>query len=312
MQETRSDRVVTPGADLGAVRENLYPGALAHVRDWDARRLDTNAHVKHSSQALCLSVFGTIAESPRRKELTQAILAEAGLLLVAVDEPTLECEVRDDWELLRERGGQHSTCPDVLITWPDAVLTVESKFTERPDVCGQPKRRRRTIRTGGGKREAVMAACSGNYEPGSDLVTGSRAACRLTVREGPREARRYWEIAPRLFRQGAITAPQKPCPFADGRYQLMRNLSYAAAWAERAGVAEFGFLLAYAGGWRRAGETEEVYERFHAMLLPEVAERVGSITYERIAALLGHSGHGDDVELAEWIGKRLRDGVAGR
>jgi hypothetical protein len=310
--EVGCDQLVRHAGDLDAVRQNIYPGALAHVRDWDAHRLDANAHVKHSSQALCISVFGTIAANQHRKELTQEILREAGVLLVVADEPNLECEVRDDWELLRERGGQHSTCPDVLITWPDVVLTVESKFTERPDACGQPKPRRRTVDAGGEMRKAVVAACSGNYEPGSDLVTSSLAPCRLTVKDGPREARRYWEIAPRLFRPEVIKSPQKPCPFADGRYQLMRNLGYAAAWAERAGLADFGFLLAYAGGWRRAAETKEVYEKFHAMLLPDVVGRVGSITYEQIAALLRHSGDRDGIALADWIDERLCEGMASR
>jgi hypothetical protein len=37
------------------------------------------------------------------------------------------------------------------------------------------------------------------------------------------------------------------------------------------------------------------------MLLPSVAERVGSITYERIAKVLGASGRPEDGRLRAWI-----------
>lgn len=54
-----------------------------------------------------------------------------------------------------------------------------------------------------------------------------RAACRLTVQDGARRARRYWEVAPSLFRPETLSVP-RPCPFASDPYQLMRNLAFAS------------------------------------------------------------------------------------
>jgi hypothetical protein len=153
-------------------------------------------------------------------------------------------------------------------------------------------------------------ACNGNYEVGSDLATGTDAPCRLTLPERNRAARRYWELAPLLFRQDAITTPQRPCPFADRRNQLMRNLAFAAAWAERGGLSEFGMVLAYVGRAPRAAETRDVYERFKSMLLPAAATCVGVITYEEIAAVLRATGDPDDADLARWIDRRIDDGLA--
>ena len=81
-------------------------------------------------------------------------------------------------------------------------------------------------------------------------------------------------------------------PFAR-TYQLMRNLSFAAAWAERGELSDFGLLLAYVGD----APNEALFRRFRGMLLPSVAERVGSITYERIAKVLGASGRPEDGRL---------------
>jgi hypothetical protein len=294
---------------LDCVLANLYPGALRHVEGWGLDRLDSNAHVVHSSQALCLSVFGTIAESERCAELMQLVLSEAGIAGISRSSgtPTIECEVRDDWQLLRERGGRHSTCPDVLVTWDDAVLTLESKFTERLDRCSQVKRRKRRNDQGA---TMPVPACTGNYEAGSDLITDSPEPCRLTIVDGQREPRRYWEIASSLFLPEVVCAPQRPCPFADGRHQLMRNLCYAAALADRRGVDVFGFVLVHS---RAAGSSAGgVFDRFRRMLLPDVADRVGSVTYERIAELLGASASSEDIRLSEWLSERLRRGAPAR
>jgi Restriction Endonuclease associating with ARP len=281
------------------------------VREWEPGRLDANAHVLWSSQALCVSVFGSIAESPHRDELVATILTEAGVGLGPSGSATLDCEVRNEWGLLRERGGKHPTCPDVLVSWPDAVMTIESKFTEQLDGCGQLKPSRRTFIVDGKPTRMRGAACSGNYEPRSDLTRKMDAdvSCRLTVAEGGREARRYWELAPRLFKPECIETPQRPCPFAR-TYQLMWNLSFAAAWAERGELSDFGLLLAYVGDAPNAAKSEALFRKFRGMLLPSVAERVGSITYERIAKVLGASGRPEDGRLRTWIAARLSEGLA--
>jgi hypothetical protein len=94
-----------------AVHRNLCPAALQHVRDWEPGRLDANAHVPWSSHALCVSVFGSIAEVHHRDELVGSILAAADVKLRPTGAATLECEVRNQWELLRDRAGTTRPAP---------------------------------------------------------------------------------------------------------------------------------------------------------------------------------------------------------
>jgi hypothetical protein len=44
-----------------------------------------------------------------------------------------------------EYGGINPTCPDVLIRWPRAVLTVKSKFTEHWLPSGHPPQKRAVV-----------------------------------------------------------------------------------------------------------------------------------------------------------------------
>jgi hypothetical protein len=267
--------------------KNLFPGALAHVRNWPKGRLEPRSQSPISSQALCISVFGSIAESPNCAALMDAILAEAGIELARSGKPEVECEVRGRREVLNEHGGVNPTCPDVLAIWPDSVLTVESKFTETLAPCLQIDTR----------------ACSGEHKVGSDLGTKTDAPCRLAVavnkgKRGYRSARLYWEIGKQCFKPEVLAPPRSPCPFADGKFQLMRNLCFAAALAQAEKRQNFGFLLAYAGNSRSAAETAKEFETFCAMLLPDVADRVGSVTYEQIAEVLADN---DEQALSEWL-----------
>jgi hypothetical protein len=275
---------------------NLYPGALPHVADWAPGRLEARSHVAWSSQALCVSVWGTIAESVGRSAILGDVLAAAGVELDLGAGPQIECEVRGHRDVLCEFGGANPTCPDVLIRGPGAVLTVESKFTEYLGGCSQAK--------ANAKRSS---ACSGNYERGSDLRTKTDAPCRLTVQERNRTPRRYWEVGKGLFRPEVVCSPRRPCPFRDGHYQLMRNLCFAAALGERESRPHAGLLVAYVGGARAASANERTFAEFRAMLLLDVSRRVGAIRYEQIATIVGAHG---ETTLATWIDGRLRAGVA--
>jgi hypothetical protein len=293
------------------VRENLFPGALPHVDRHVGELLEERSNVPWSSQALCISVFGAIAESPARAELMQQTLTAAGVSVQPEGDPELLCEVRGRRDVLNEIGGSNATCPDVLVEWPSLTLTIESKFTEHLSPCGQIDLRQRQGRT-----EIRPKKCSGNHELGSDLRTRTDAACRLTVpenegRRGYRSERWYWKVGAGLFRQDVLAPPRSPCPFADGKYQLMRNLCFAAALAAKhSSRHDFAFVLAYVGQAKSASGSEADFAAFHEMLLPEAAARTGAITYEKIAAMLKENGQG---ELAEWVDERLRAGVvAGR
>ena len=78
--------------------------------------MDANADSPRSSQALCVSVFGTIAEHPNRQSILGAVLAAADLELPVSATPTLDCEVRGRYEVLSEHGAANATSPDVLVT----------------------------------------------------------------------------------------------------------------------------------------------------------------------------------------------------
>ncbi|MFN2469718.1 MAG: hypothetical protein ABR583_01785 [Gaiellaceae bacterium] len=181
-------------------RENLFRAALAHVDKHVGALLEDRSNVVWASQALCISVFGTIAESSNRGELMRRILAAARIGVDPAGEPDLRCEVRGRRDVLNEFGGANATCPDVLVEWPTLTLTIESKFTEHLGPCGQI-----ALRRGKSGTTIVAKKCSGDHETGSDLGTKTAAACRLTVpenegRRGYRSPRRYWEVAGSLFR----------------------------------------------------------------------------------------------------------------
>ncbi len=279
---------------------NVYEGARPYFKElWDAGVIDSNASVPHSSQSLCISVFGGVRALEDRGMVMAAILEAAGITAFPSYSPTITCEERSGRDLLNEHGGRHPTCPDALSCWgDDAVLVVESKFTEQFGACSQVKSRH----------------CSGNYEVGSDLFGGSDAACRLSVdhvqivrgREQIRTARRYWEISERLFQQVHLVEGQHPCPFSDGRYQLMRNLSYARAHADRHRIPLAGFLVTYCDRAKNADHSKTAYACFSSMLLPEYADKVGMVSYETVAQILRKEG---EHKFANWLDGKLDDVV---
>src|SRR4051812_13211737 len=95
----------------------LYEGARTHVSRWKRGRLEGRSAVPHSSQTLCISVFGSLDGHPKGQEIVSAICAEAGVR-VPDAAPEIECEVRSHPDLLNEYGASNPTSPDVLVKWP--------------------------------------------------------------------------------------------------------------------------------------------------------------------------------------------------
>jgi hypothetical protein len=279
--------------EMTAAERNLYPGALPHVASWPAgRALDSNAGSPISSQALCVSVFGALAGRPHRGQITTAILAAAGLEPpTGSSRPLVDCEVRGQRVLLNEYGGPNATSPDALLTWPKAVLVVESKFTEPLGRCSH----------------AARGDCSGDHAVGSDMKTGTDAACRLTVQDGSRTPRRYWEVGTEIFQPAALATPRRPCPFRDGGYQLMRSLCFSSALASETGASWFGLLVALTDGAGQAAHTRAELDAFLDLVRPELRSRVGVVSYERIAWIL--EGFGEE-DLAVWLKAYLDRGLA--
>lgn len=108
-----------------------------------------------SSQALCVSVWGTIATHPKRTVIVRDVFAAAGRDLGKVTAPRIRCEAGADGDLahlLNETGGNATpTCVDAMIDWPRGTVCVESKLTEPSfGACSQT---RVALRPAAGHRE---------------------------------------------------------------------------------------------------------------------------------------------------------------
>lgn len=293
------------------VPATIYAGAVSHVRAWSRGRWHKGVGQPHSSQALCVSVWGTIAEHPRRAALLSRIFRAAGLASAPDTSVEVTCEVVDRPRLLNETGaGTRPTSVDALVEWSGGTVAVESKLTEPHfDSCGQV-----TGRPAAGQGSSPGPACSGRYESGSDLKTRSQAPCRLQVWDGDRAPRLYWQVGWDLFEPEVLRPPRRPCPFAGPSYQLMRNLVFAKAAARPRSrridgaslpvieFREFGLLVAHADSHRHAAGRRRQFEDFRALLRPEVRPQVALIAYEDIADILLREGLAD---LASDIRRRI-------
>jgi hypothetical protein len=295
-----------------AVVANLYPEAAAWVADhWSPGRLESRSKSPRSSQALCVSLLATLAQrEPQRRTTLCVAIAQAGALdLPSTESVTVDAEVRQHRQLLGESGGGTPTALDGLMTSSSAVLTVESKFTEREfGTCGQIKSqpvRQHDARYDPKNPAQRFPNCTGRHGVGSDLKPATRhehVACRLTIRDGRRQPRHYWDIAPSLFEPDVLATPQV-CPFASDNYQLTRNLAFAHDWARLHHLPWYGFLITLVDGTPRAAELRKVVDRFRAMLLPAVQPLVGIVSYQQVADVLHE--HGEDT-IATWIRDRVR------
>jgi hypothetical protein len=122
---------------------NLYPEAADYVANhWKPGRLEERSKAPHSSQALCVSVLITLRMRPaeHRTSILATAASRSGLHVPVGAPLDLDAEVREHHRLLGEVGGGTPTALDGLATSSEAVLTIESKFTEREfGACGQIK-----------------------------------------------------------------------------------------------------------------------------------------------------------------------------
>lgn len=291
---------------------NLYPDAAEHVaKHWTPGRLEARSARLHSSQALCVSVFETIGRRPpaKRDALFGALLDEAGLTPDVIEGSSVDTEVRQHGELLGEVGGGTPTALDGLLTWPAGVVTIESKFTEPGfEGCGQARPSRpnpKDPRYDPERPKRTFVNCSGDHAVGSDLKPATAhlgAPCRLTVPDGRRRPRRYWDVADKLLAAENVAVPRKPCPFAGSSYQLMRNIVFAHEWAARHELPYHGFLVTIVDAAPHSVTLRDQIAAFRNLLLAPTATRVGVLSYERIADLLDEHG---DAGLASWVRNRI-------
>jgi hypothetical protein len=283
--------VSTDLQDLAAVRANVFAQAHPAVADWlgfnwhrdRANRIQ--AHKVHSSQALALDVFGTIAVSEDRDRVIAGL---ADLVGLPTEGPwTLSFEWRDPDQLLNE---PRPTQVDVLAESPTAFLLIECKFTEPGGRCSQIARLRRG-------RAKGNPQCNGRYEPQINPENGTHARCALTGK-----GIRYWEIIGEIFDLDPM-ASYNPCPFRGDAYQWMRNLALAAAlnqhWRKKAAL-----IVAYAANGKFP-TSSKAQDLFWLPRLKPSAPPLRTISYQEIASLAARvSNRAVWRELEAWVDRK--------
>ena len=284
--------------DIRAVQENIFSGA--HDAIWQAFPWHKGAASPRSSQALAVSVFGTIAAHPSR----QALIDEALRLMFGWDRADGE-----DWSVDLERklpadllGEPRPTTVDILLQNKASAVLLECKFTE---AGGGPCSQTKPLSKG---RHRGVVQCDGNYREQRNPVNGRAARCALSAK-----GIRYWELTPSYF-DLANDRDHQPCPFAGPAYQYMRNALAAAQWARRHRLERAAFGLVYVVGeqFPMSGEvtgSETEWARFVARLCPGSPLAVRAISYQCLLEAWCQHCPGDRLlsQLADWVAERVHD-----
>jgi hypothetical protein len=180
----------------------------------------------------------------------------------------------------------------VLLLADDAAMCVESKF--RVDAL-----------EGFGKcSQATSGDCKGFHGHGSDAKQNTDVWCRLTVKDGYRDPRKYWELGCGHFRDEIFLEqrPSQVCPFRD-TYQLMRNYLTASELARQCEKSYFG-VIGVVPEARADAIVKGVRQFKEEVLLPENVDRVAAVLYEDYIEVLD-SGSTDAKMLADFLRARL-------
>ncbi len=237
----------------------------------------------NSSQALALSVFGTIATHTRQDDIIGAIAATIGL--PSAGPWTLHPEWKDPDALLNEPT---PTQIDAYARSPYAALVIEAKFTEALGSCSQV--------------DPKLQQCNGRYETQTNPVNGMSGRCALTAKNIA-----YWRYIPTLFDR-AHNVDHAPCPFAGSNYQLMRNAVLAEALRQRHKIAA-AVILAYPD---HAGihTVEWLKEKEGFLSVRAMAHDIDRwfrpLSYQRIIDIAGEAAPGEEwSSLAGWVSARI-------
>ncbi len=288
--------------DIDAVQKNIFPGA--HDSIWQAFPWHSGAASPHSSQALAVSVFGTIAVHPSR----QALIDETLRLMFGWDP-----QGDNGWRVELERelprsllGERRPTQVDVLLQNRTSVVVLECKFTESGGgSCSQTKPR------SSGEHEGIIQ-CDGSYKEQTNPVNNKTARCALSAKRI-----RYWKHIPKYLDLDR-DKDYEPCPFAGPAYQYMRNLLAAAQLARRKSKPErkvrAAFGLVYVEGEpfavaNEAADPHSEWGQFVARLRSDSSLAVGVISYQRLLEIWCSRLPEDPVlaRLADWVTERVDD-----
>lgn len=277
---------------IDAVRENIFPGAHGAIADWSrfpwhrdrSNRIDS--HQPHSSQALAIDVFGTVAAHAARDAVMAALASD--LVIPGAGPWSIEFEWTDPDHLL---GEPRPTQVDVMATGPASAIVFECKFTEPGGGCSQPS----PLRSGANRG---VRQCSGAYEMQTNAVNGIAARCALSAK-----GIRYWDHIPTIF--GLDPAlDHRPCPFAGEAFQWMRNTLLADRLGKSRKLAT-RVVAAFADG---PGFPTARKAKIGQLGLPVIQAdaAITPLSYQSIAAK-AHAVSGDPLfeELSGWIERKV-------
>lgn len=277
--------------------ESVYPLAL---EDDEPIMWHSYAERENSSQALCVSAFGSLRADVFKDE-RHALAAE----LIGRAFPSMRTQSRprkwkigievEEPELLNEHGPKRvqPTSIDVLFTSSEEVVALEAKFD-------------RDAGDGFGTCSQNKAACQGHFGPGSDAKRQTAAWCRLEDWDGARSPRVYWSFGRRYFQPSVFNrqAEGETCPLGGPAYQLMRNFLFAAAYAERHGKKQFGVLVICSA--RKDQLLREQIDQFkNSVLLPEYRDHLAMLHYENWIEILAASALPVARDLAGFLKARI-------
>lgn len=291
-------------AEWAEISENLFPEAAKWVsqlidfpwhRDYNGQVTATRTH---SSQALAVDFFGTLATLSNTSRIVQAWSQELGLPEIGTPSICLERVLSRD--ALGER--RKPTQLDVSIEGEEGLLVLECKFTETDGgPCSQPIPLRK-----GPNRGKVQ--CTGDYVRQKNPVNGVQAKCALAGK-----GIRYWDVVPRVLEIDE-TADLRPCPFRGGWYQWMRNLVACAALAEKASKCS-AFLVVYADGPFPMAKKVQDDDWAEFSRLTEGREvSLVAVSYQSLIQFACEAASSQDrpvlQRLAAWINRKITDVAA--
>ena len=259
-------------ADIAAILKNpvLYEDALIE-KEKQNFNWHTHADDIRSSQVFCLSAFGSLRRYTEKDEIINALFGSC-FKDIKTGKWIIEPEASNR-QLLGESENQ-PTSIDMLFMSKDEVICMESKYIE-------------DAKTGFGGCSQYKKDCKGFYGPGSDKKCGTQAWCRLENWDGKRSPRLYWSLGKRYFQPEVFNMQRQgeTCPFSGPYYQLMRNVLFAATFAEVKGLSSWG-VVAICPEKNAFPLTEQVNSFKEKIVLSEFHDRVKLIHYEDYISIL--------------------------
>jgi hypothetical protein len=192
------------------IRANIFPPAHSAALELADADWHNHADRPNSSQALAISVFGTVEASSERDNILNRVADRIGL--PRASDWTIKLEWWDESNALKEKS---PTLVDAVAvnTSADTMILFECKFTEGGGACSQLKN----------------AKCDGRNPGPLDPTASVPHACPLS-----RKGIKYWSYVSAIF--DTATLAGSICPFGDERYQWMRNLTLGAALKADRGI----------------------------------------------------------------------------